>query len=287
MRRYHDQADHLPFFLVLGFTKPHLPFCAPRKYWQLYDRQKLPQPTIRKYPAGAPAYAAKWELGELNQYKPVPQKLPLDDQLERTLIHGYYASLSYMDAQLGRVLDELERLGLNDNTIVVLWGDHGYHLGDHGAWTKHTNYEQANRIPLVISAPGVTQPGSSTRALVESVDLFPTLVELAGLAPFQGEQPWDGTSLLPVLDDPQKSIRDHAYHCYPRGKRMGRAIRTARHRLVEWKEIGASQETAQYELYDYQQDPLETRNLAEEDQDNLRRLIAILKKHPEAKPAHR
>ena len=192
-----------------------------------------------------------------------------------------------MDAQLGRVLDELERLELDDNTIVLLWGDHGYHLGDHGAWTKHTNYEQANRIPLVISAPGVTQPGSSTRALVESVDLFPTLVELAGLAPFQGEQPWDGTSLLPVLHDPQKSIRDHAYHCYPRGKRMGRAIRTTRHRLVEWKEIGASPETAQYELYDYEQDPLETRNLAEEDQDNLRRLIAILKKHPEAKPAHR
>ena len=287
LRHYHDQADDFPFFLMLGFTKPHLPFCAPRKYWQLYDRQKIPKPAIRKYPDGAPAYAAKWELGELNQYKPVPQKLPLDDQLERTLIHGYYASLSYMDAQLGRVLDELERLELDDNTIVLLWGDHGYHLGDHGAWTKHTNYEQANRIPLVISAPGVTQPGSSTRALVESVDLFPTLVELAGLAPFQGEQPWDGTSLLPVLHDPQKSIRDHAYHCYPRGKRMGRAIRTTRHRLVEWKEIGASPETAQYELYDYEQDPLETRNLAEEDQDNLRRLIAIVKKHPEAKPAHR
>ena len=113
------------FFLALGFTKPHLPFCAPKKYWDLYDPAKLPVATVREYPKGAPTYAAKNELGELNQYKPVPNKLPLTDEMERTLIHGYYAALSYMDSQLGRVLDELNRLNLDENTIVVLWGDHG------------------------------------------------------------------------------------------------------------------------------------------------------------------
>src|SRR5690606_34926023 len=127
-----------PFFLALGFTKPHLPFCAPRKYWDLYDPAALPMPEYEQPPAGAPPYAHKTLL-ELNQYKPVPQDPPLTNDLKRMLIHGYYAALSYMDAQVGRVLDELDRLELSDETIIVLWGDHGYHLGDHGSWTKHTN----------------------------------------------------------------------------------------------------------------------------------------------------
>lgn len=272
-----------PFFLALGFTKPHLPFCAPTKYWDLYDPAKLPLAEYTKPPEGAPAYAGK-TLGELNQYQPVPNDPPLTEELTRTLIHGYYASLSYMDAQVGRVLEELQRLELDDNTIVVLWGDHGYHLGDHGMWTKHTNYEQANRIPLLIVAPGGTTPGSNSQALVETVDIYPTLCDLAGLPAPDGPQPIDGQSLVFVLKDPTRSVRDHAYHCFPRGNRLGRAIRTERYRLVEWKAIGAPTDTAEYELYDYQVDPLETKNIARLQPQVVAELSALLATHPEAKP---
>lgn len=279
LRKYRETGA--PFFLALGFTKPHLPFCAPRRYWDLYQRAELRLPRIDEYPVGAPGYAAKTPLGELNQYKPVPQRPPLNDDLTRALIHGYYASLSYMDAQLGRVLDEVDRLEFDENTIIVLWGDHGYHLGDHGAWTKHTNYEQANRIPVVIVAPGVTTPSSSSRALVETVDIYPTLAELAGLPEPAGSQPIDGDSLVPVLRNRDTTGQDHAYHCYPRRGLLGRAIRTARYRLVEWKEFGAAVDTAEYELYDYEEDPLETRNLAAERLEVLEELKTILARHPE------
>lgn len=269
-----------PFFLALGFTKPHLPFCAPRKYWDLYDRSKLPLAEYTQPPAGAPKYAHK-TIGELNQYKPVPEKPPLSKDLVRTLIHGYYSSLSYMDAQVGRVLDEVQRLGLSDNTIIVLWGDHGYHLGDHGTWTKHTNYEQANRIPIVISAPGVTKPGSSSKALIETVDLFPTIAELADLPEPTGPQPIDGDSFLSVLKGgPTTEIGEYAYHSYPKGNRLGRAIRTSRYRLVEWKPWGKSSAKAEYELYDYETDPLEKRNLASEKPDVVKKLSTILARQP-------
>lgn len=273
-----------PFFLAVGFTKPHLPFCAPSKYWDLYDPAALPLATVDTYPDGAPAYAAKTPLGELNQYKPVPQQPPLTAEMTRTLIHGYYAALSYMDAQLGRLLDELDRLDLSQETIIVLWGDHGYHLGDHGAWTKHTNYEQANRIPLIIVAPGVTVPGSVSPAVVETVDIYPTLCELAGLPIPSGPQPMDGESLLSLLSDPQADASPHtsAYHCFPRPQnRLGRAIRTRRYRLVEWKEFGAPSSTAEYELYDYETDPLETRNHAAESPEVVAELAALLAEHPE------
>jgi iduronate 2-sulfatase len=280
-----------PFFLALGFTKPHLPFCAPTRYWDLYDPTKLPLPQIEVPPAGAPSYAGK-TLGELNQYKPVPQKPPLTEELIRTLIHGYYASLSYMDAQVGRILDELDELGLSDNTIIVLWGDHGYHLGDHGSWTKHTNYEQANRIPIVIVAPGIAKPGTSTKALIETVDVFPTVAELAGLPQPTGPQPIDGRSMVPVLRNPDARAEDHAYHAFPKGSRngqrlLGRAIRTDRYRMVEWKPFGGSAEEAEYELYDYQKDPLETVNLASDRPEVMSSMVDILARHPEAKPPHR
>ena len=278
LQRFKETGE--PFFLALGFTKPHLPFCAPTKYWDLYDRETLPLASFTTPPEGAPAYAGK-TLGELNQYKPVPQNPPLSESMTRTLIHGYYAALSYMDSQVGRVLDELDRLGLRDETIVVLWGDHGYHLGDHGSWTKHTNYEQANRIPIVIVAPGVTQAGSRTSALVETVDVYPTLCDLAGLSIPAGPQPIDGQSLVPLLKQESESVRDHAYHCFPKARRLGRAIRTSRYRLVEWKRIGSDEEP-DYELYDYQEDPLETRNLAGDRPDVVQQLVAKLSSHPPA-----
>ena len=209
----------------------------------------------------------------------MPPRGDVGETLKRQLIHGYYASVSFVDAQIGKVLDELDRLNLSSDTIVVLWGDHGFHLGDLGIWTKHTNYEQANRIPLLVSRPGVTQAGSSTKQLAESVDVFPTLAELAGFPKPAGPQPIDGVSLVPVLKNPNARVRDHAYHAYPKAK-LGRAIRTERYRLVEWKKIGESSEQAEYELYDYEADPLETENLAKKHPEVVERLKAILAKYP-------
>jgi iduronate 2-sulfatase len=188
-----------------------------------------------------------------------------------------------MDAQIGKVIAELDRLDLARNTIIVVWGDHGFHLGDLGIWTKHTNYEQANRIPLLLVAPGVTRADTVTRQLAESVDLFPTLAELAGLPAPEVPQPLSGKSLVPVLKDPARRIRDRAFHCYPRrGGVIGRAIRTERYRMVEWKKPGAPAGTAQYELYDYRGHPVEQRNLAQEQGEVLARLKGILARYPEA-----
>ena len=277
-----------PFFLAVGFLKPHLPFCAPKKYWDLYRRDAFPLESITTPPEGAPAYApTTW--GELRKYSDMPQVGPLNAEQQRQLIHGYHAAVSYMDAQLGRVTAELDRLGLTGNTIVVLWGDHGWHLGDHGQWCKHTNYEQAAHIPLIVAAPGVTAPGTRTAALVESVDLYPTLAELAGLPASTGAQRLDGRSFVPTLRDPRAPTKEAVFHSYPRqrpgvGEVIGRAVRTAQHRLVEWKAPGAPAATAEYELYDYAADPLETRNLAASQPAVLASLRRILDAQPEAKP---
>jgi len=277
-----------PFFLAVGFLKPHLPFCAPKKYWDLYRRESFEVPALRLPPQGAPKYAPSgW--GELRQYTDIPQTGPLDDEKARTLIHGYHAAVSYMDAQLGRVLGELDRLGLTSNTIVVLWGDHGWHLGDHGLWCKHTNYEQATRIPLIISAPGFTKPGSRTGALAETVDIYPTLCELAGLPAPNNPQPLEGKSLVPVLKKPSRASKEAVFHVYPRsrpgdGAILGRAARTDRYRLVEWKKPGAPAGTAEFELYDYKKDRLETKNLAAEEPKLVKKLHALLLAQPEAKP---
>lgn len=274
-----------PFFIAAGFARPHLPFSAPKKYWDMHDPDKLPQPAYEDHPIDSPQVARK-RGGEIRNYFPVPDKndpAAIPNKVKRELIHGYYASTSYVDAQIGKVVHALDRLDLTKNTIVVLWGDHGFHLGDLGIWTKHTNFEQANRIPIIISAPGVTKAGSSTRQPAESVDIFPTLAELAGLPAPEGPQPIDGTSLVPVLKDSQARVRGHAFHAYPKGK-MGRAIRTDRYRLVEWRNPGEPKSAAEYELYDYQIDPNETRNHASSQPTVIEKLTAILAKYPEAKP---
>jgi iduronate 2-sulfatase len=273
-----------PFFLAVGFLKPHLPFCAPKKYWDLYDRAAFTVPSLRSAPEGAPKFAPSgW--GELRQYSGIPTNGPVTDDQARTLIHGYHAAVSYMDAQLGTLLDELDRLNLTTNTIILLWGDHGWHLGDHGWWCKHTNYEEATRIPLIVVAPGVTRPRSrATKALVETVDIYPTLAELAGLPAPHVPQTIEGKSFVSVLRNPTKTTRDHVFHAYPRGERIGRAVRTTRYRFVEWKRAGAPADTAEFELYDYQDDPAETKNLAADHTKILNRMRAILASQPEAKP---
>ena len=275
------------FFIAVGFLKPHLPFCAPKKYWDMYDRKAFKIPSRRSAPEGAPRYApTTW--GEVRQYKDIPNSGPMDDEKGLALIHGYYAATSYVDAQIGKVLSEVERLGLSKNTIVVLWGDHGWHLGDNGMWSKHSNYEQANRIPLMISGPGITK-GRKSDALVESVDIYPTLVELAGLPKPQVPQGLDGTSMVPVLKSRRSKGKEAVFHVYPRhrppdGAILGRAVRTDRYRLVEWKKPGAPSGTAELELYDYKTDPGETKNLALEHPQIAAKLHALIKARPEAKP---
>ena len=269
-----------PFFLALGFVKPHLPFTAPKKYWDLHDPEAFPLAQDQRHPEGAPSFAGK-KGGEIVNYSPLTIENLKEEAIQRQLIHGYYATATFADAQIGRVLDELDRLKLTENTIIVLWGDHGWHLGDHGYWTKHTNYEQCNRIPIIFSVPGMTKAGTVTRQLTETVDIYPTLSELAGLPLPKGPQPIDGVSLVPVLRDPSQSVRDHAFHCYPKGGRLGRAIRTERYRLVEWKKIGASEESAEYELYDYLMDPKELENVSSENPGVVDRLKHILARHPE------
>jgi iduronate 2-sulfatase len=267
------KKDGTPFFLAVGFVRPHLPFSAPKKYWDMHDPLRLPKPSFEQPAKDSPKVAQK-RGGEITAYLPATSS---------ELIHGYYASTSFVDAQIGRVIAELDRLELANSTIIVLWGDHGFHLGDHGFWTKHTNYEQATRIPLLISAPGVTKPNSSTLQPAESVDIFPTLAELAQLPAPSGPQAKDGRSLVPVLLAPKARIRDHAYHVYPNQK-LGRAIRTERYRFVEWKQPGNASESAEIELYDYLTDPEETENHAAKQPEVVARLRAILSHYPEALP---
>ncbi|GAB5405840.1 MAG: sulfatase [Aureliella sp.] len=283
IRRLRSAKDReQPFFIAVGFARPHLPFSAPKKYWDLYDARSFPLASNSDLPEGSPKVAQK-RGGEIRNYFPVPDKTDprkISDAVARELIHGYYASMSYVDAQIGKVIEELDRLELADNTIIVLWGDHGFHLGDLGIWTKHTNYEQANRIPILITAPGVTKAGSSTKQLAESVDIFPTLAELAGLPVPKPPQPIDGVSLVPVLKEPTARVRDHAFHAYPK-RTLGRAIRTERYRMVQWRAIGNPDGAAEYELYDYRDDPLESRNLAEQRPEVLEELKQILAQYPQ------
>jgi arylsulfatase A-like enzyme len=188
---------------------------------------------------------------------------PFTNDQARQLIHGYYAAVSYMDAQVGRLLDELDRLQLAHKTVVILWGDHGWQLGEHGLWCKHTNYETSTRAALVLSVPGQQSAGRKTDALVEYVDIYPTLVDVCGLPLPSG---LEGTSFKPLLDDPRRPWKKAAFSQYPRnvagrGRGMGYTIRTDRYRLVEWSVPG--KDFRAYELYDHRADPGENVNLAQ------------------------
>jgi arylsulfatase A-like enzyme len=178
------------------------------------------------------------------------------------MVHGYWAATSYMDACVGRLLDELDRLKLREKTVVILWGDHGWFLGEHGMWCKHANYEDAARAPLVISVPGQQRPGGRSDALVEFVDIFPSLADICGLPQPKG---LEGCSFKPLLEAPDRPWKMAAFNLYPRtipgqGAGMGRSIRTDRYRLVEWTASGT--DFREYELYDHQTDPDENVNLA-------------------------
>lgn len=258
-----------PFFIAAGFKKPHLPFVAPKKYWDLYDRSKIELSKWQKAPIGAPDFALhSW--GELKSYSDIEQYVMptgiLDENKQRELIHGYMACVSYTDTQIGKLLDELERQGIADQTIIVLWGDHGWHLGDHGIWCKHSNFEQAARAPLIFSAPG-TKSGIKNSSPVEFVDIYPTLCDLAGI---DIPKSLDGISLKPIMTGSASKVKDFAISQYPRGdNRMGYSLRNERYRYTAWFNIdfrkgekASADNLIAEELYDYETDPDETRNLA-------------------------
>jgi iduronate 2-sulfatase len=243
-----------PFFLGVGFKKPHLPFVAPSNYWNLYDRADIQLAEFQQKPKNGEPNA--WhDSSEMRQYSDIPNKGKIPKAKQRELIHGYYACVSFVDSLVGRLLDNLEQLGLTENTIVVLWGDHGFHLGDHGQWGKHTNMEQATRSPLIIVNPAAQKKGIKTSNSSGFIDIYPTLCELAGL-PIPGSI--HGRSLVPMLERPDTKVRNGAISMFRR-KGLRYAYRTARYRYVEW--IGKNEVIAR-ELYDYETDPLEKVNLA-------------------------
>jgi arylsulfatase A-like enzyme len=270
---YHDGKDALaaieelgrlaqldrPFFLALGFHKPHLPFNAPRRYWEMYDPETIPLAANPFEPEGVTPFSLT-NFGELRGYFGIPKEGRIPDDLARKLVHGYAACVTYMDAQLGKVLAALEELGLAENTVVLLWGDHGWKLGEHDSWCKHTNFEIDARAPMMVRTPDTRGAALRTEALVEFVDMYPSLCELCGLpVPDHCE----GTSFVPLIADPDRAWKRAAFSQYPRQNErvMGYTMRTDRYRYTEWLERETG-ETLAVELYDHGEDPLENVNLA-------------------------
>lgn len=256
-----------PFFLALGFHKPHLPFSVPKKYWDMYDRNEVPLAPHREEVENAPGLAYhSW--GELRNYSDIPQQGPLSMEKEREVIHGYWASVSYVDAQLGLVLDHLKATGLDKNTMIVLWGDHGWHLGDHGQWCKHSNFEQATKAPLMFYVPGMAK-GKNAYTMAEFVDIYPTILDVLDI---DGPDVLEGNSLKPAIKKPKTEVKDRAFSQFTRGpKVMGYTMRTSRYRVTLWLSgefyegpIVDDPKVIAQELYDYQEDPNETRSLAKD-----------------------
>ncbi len=268
LKRLKDMGK--PFFLAAGFRKPHLPFNAPKKYWDLYKREEINLADNPFRPKGAPD-AALHNWGELRQYAGIPRKGPLSEDMARTLIHGYYACVSYTDAQIGRVLAELDRLGLRDDTVVVLWGDHGWQLGEHGLWCKHCNFETSLHSPLIVRAPGV-KGGVKTSALTEFVDIYPSLCELSNL-PLPGHLA--GKSFVPLLKNPNLPWKEAVFSRW----KDGDSIKTAQYRYTEWyKEDGTVYARM---LYDHYVDLAENINISElpENKEVVEKLSKMLQEH--------
>ena len=241
-----------PFFLALGFFKPHLPFNAPAKYWDKYDPEKVRLPDNDSKPIDAPDEAMhNW--GELRNYGNIPQEGPVTDAKAKNLIHGYHACVSYVDAQIGKVLDELERLGMAENTTVILFGDHGWNLREHGLWCKHCNFRTSLRSALIVKDPDI-EGGKQTDALVEYVDIYPTLCDLSGL-PQPGHLA--GNSFVPVMKNPNMEWKDRLICKWYDGV----SLKTDKYLYTEW----SKSDTAIYErmLYNHRVDLRENKNIAE------------------------
>jgi iduronate 2-sulfatase len=240
-----------PFFLATGFLKPHLPFNATKKYWDMYDPDEIFVPTNDTLPLGLPYHMiSNW--GELRSYDAIPAEGPVSDPMARKLIHGYYASVSYTDAQVGMLLDELKALDLERSTIVILWGDHGWNLNEHGMWCKHCNFNTSLRTTLMLKVPGKTE-GKQTDALVEFIDIYPTLAELCNL-PLPDHL--DGKSMVPLVEDPDTPFKDFVISTWY----AGLTIQTREYAYTEWFTREDSLMGAM--LYDHRTDQAENFNLA-------------------------
>lgn len=255
-----------PFLLAVGFFKPHLPFVAPQKYWNLYRDLEIGLPDNYHVPEDAPAESIH-SSGELRAYAGIPARGPVSAETARNLIHGYYACVSYTDALIGQLLDELDRLKITDDTIVVLWGDHGWNLGEHTLWCKHSCYETSMHIPLIIRVPGV-KGGQRRTQLVESIDVYPTLCELAGL-PLPSHL--QGRSLATVLHSEDADWKSAAIGRFNNGD----TIRTSRYRFTEYTNAAGKQTSLM--LYDHQTDAGENKNIAKSDRDTTLDLMIKLR----------
>jgi len=281
-----------PFFMAVGFHKPHLPFVAPKKYWDMYNREDMPMAEFQEHSKNE-VFLAYETSGELRSYTDIPQyttfskdqlRAGLKPEKQKELIHGYYAAVSYVDAQVGILLNTLDSLGTLNNTIIVLWGDHGWHLGDHDLWGKHTNFEQATRAPLIIAAPGYK--GAKTTSMSEHIDIFPTICDLAKVGLPKTLQ---GKSLTPIMKNPKAKVIEYSMSQYPRRIKsgeykkleekgfytsnnvMGYSLRNEKYRITLWlnnkftsEEHFTEDRIYAVEMYDYVKDPLEKVNVANE-----------------------
>jgi arylsulfatase A-like enzyme len=255
-----------PFFLTVGFIRPHLPYSVPQRYWDMYPEGDLPE--SREVPLGAPSLdTGSGGLRELVRYEGVPEATPFPDSLVRQLRRGYRASVSYVDAQIGRVLDQLEASGLAENTIVLLWGDHGFLLGEHGQWSKHVTLDLALRSPLIVAGPGVNT--GVAEGLVETIDIYPTLADLTGLAPPDHLQ---GESFVPQLRDPAAPGKPAIFSRF----RKLEAVLTPTHALTAFTDDG---EVVDYMLFDHRTDPQESVNVMDSQPEAAERLTRLLMDH--------
>ena len=271
---YNPESNE-PFFLAVGFKRPHLPFTAPKKYWDMYNPSKFEIAKFQQNSKNGPSIAYH-SSGELRSYI-TPEisyeisknnRVKLSEEFQKDLIHGYYASTSFIDAQIGKIVDKLKETGLHKNTIIVIWGDHGWHLGDHGLWNKHSNFEQATRSPLIIFDPRVKKR-IQIKSPTEFIDIFPTLCAATGL---QIPENLDGKNLMPLIEGEQISIKPFAVSQWTSAKKTGYSFRTDRYRYTVWLNGKKStdpvfeEDIFAEELYDYRTDPAETINLAGENQ---------------------
>ena len=259
-----------PFFMGVGFFKPHLPFNAPKKYWDLYDEATLPVSPNPNIPEHINLKSLH-ESGEFNQYALGEEKASLQasvsDDYARKLHHAYYASISYIDTQIGRLWHELKALNMEKNTIIVIWGDHGWHLGDQRVWGKHSLFENALKSALIIKSPFVEHQTQQVDGIVETVDIYPTLLDLCNI---DNEYPLDGESLVDLLRSGKQQTENVAYSYY----KNGISVRTERYRLTKY----FRKETPTVELYDHAADPFETKNIADDEPEIVKNLLPTLEK---------
>lgn len=272
-----------PFFMAVGYIKPHLPFCAPKKYWDMYDVGEIELATSTHMPKNVSKYF-DYNFGELRNYAGIPKgREVFPDTLKKKLKHGYYASVSYIDAQIGRLLDGLKENGLDKNTIIILWSDHGWKLGEHGMWCKHTQFELDNHVPLLIKVPEQKTAGIKTNALVELVDIYPSLCDLAGLDLPNHLQ---GQSFAPLIENPDLKWKEGAISVYPDQNRenpekviLGYTLQTNQYRYTEWIRESTGDIIAR-DLFDHKIDPNENHNISgfSENEKIIKELSSLLEK---------